>query len=131
MEGFEGVHGGFGFGSRNSERELILEFAESLCLIIANTWFKKEDKLLVSYDSGGNRSLVDYVLVRAGERTMIKDVKVITNEPCISQHKRRDITQLSDEASVEDLWQDMKGCMLGVADEVCGKTKKPQRHKET
>ena len=31
--------------------------------------------------------MVDYVLVRAGERTMIRDVKVITNQACISQHK--------------------------------------------
>ena len=150
VEGFEGVHGGFGFGSRNSEGEMILEFAESLSLSIANTWFKKEDKLLVSYDSGGNRSVVDYVLVRAGERTMIRDAKVITNEPYISQHKlmiciidwkdkspkhkkvfvskcriwklkdtekreefktkmqSRAMTQLSDEASVEDLWQDLR-----------------------
>ena len=38
----------------------------------------------MSYDSGGNRSVVDYVLVRAEERTMIKDVKIITNEPCIA-----------------------------------------------
>ena len=71
----------------NSEGETILKFAESLSLSIANTWFKKEDKLLVSYDSGGNRSVVDYVLVRAGERAMIRDVKVIINEPCLSQHK--------------------------------------------
>ena len=35
----------------------------------------------------------------------------------------RAMTQLSDEASVEDLWQDLKDCMLEVADEVCGKTK--------
>ena len=41
------------------------------------------------------------------------------------------MTQLSDEASVEDLWQDLKDCMLEDADEVCGPTKKPPRHKET
>ena len=28
VEGFEGVHGGFGFGKRNVEGEMILEFAE-------------------------------------------------------------------------------------------------------
>ena len=41
------------------------------------------------------------------------------------------MVQLSDEASVQDLWQDLKDSMLEVADEVCGKTKKPPRHKET
>ena len=127
----------------------------------------------MSYDSEGNRSVVDHVLVRPGECTMIRDVKVTTYELCISQHKlmiciidwkdkspkhkkvfvskcriwklkdadkrkefktkvqSRAMTQLIDDASVEDLWQDLKDCMLEVADEVCGKTKKPPRHKET
>ena len=110
--------------------------------------------------------MVDYVLVRAGERTMTRDVKVITNEPCISQHKlmiciidwkekspkhkkvfvsKCRIWKLKDadkreefktrvqsrEAIVEYLWQDLKNCMLDVAAEVCGQTKKPPRHKET
>ena len=29
VEGFEGVHGGFGFGKRNVEGEMILEFADA------------------------------------------------------------------------------------------------------
>ena len=33
VEGFEGVHGGFGFGGRNSEGEMILEFAEKSKLV--------------------------------------------------------------------------------------------------
>jgi hypothetical protein len=39
--GFERVHGGFGYGSRNQEGEGILNFVLAYDLIIANTLFKK------------------------------------------------------------------------------------------
>jgi hypothetical protein len=38
--GFEGVHGGFGYGSRN-QGEGILNFALAYDLIVANTLFRK------------------------------------------------------------------------------------------
>jgi exonuclease III len=38
---FDGVHGGFGYGSRNQEGEGILNFALAYDLIIANTLFRK------------------------------------------------------------------------------------------
>ena len=37
---------------------MVLEFAEGLGLAVANTWFKKSDKLKVTYESGGCRSVV-------------------------------------------------------------------------
>ena len=40
-DGFEEVHGGHGFGSRNVEGEMLLEFADALDLAIGNTWFTK------------------------------------------------------------------------------------------
>jgi hypothetical protein len=39
--GFDGVHGGFGYGSRNQEGEGILNFALAYDLIVANTLFRK------------------------------------------------------------------------------------------
>jgi hypothetical protein len=39
--GFDEVHGGFGYGSRNQEGEGILNFVLAYELIIANTLFKK------------------------------------------------------------------------------------------
>ena len=42
-DGFEGVHGGKGFGDRNTGGKLLLEFAEARCLTVVNTYFKKED----------------------------------------------------------------------------------------
>ena len=41
--GFEVVHGGFGYGSRNQEGEEVLDFAVAFDLMIANTFFKREN----------------------------------------------------------------------------------------
>ena len=38
-DGFEGVHGGYGYGDRNEEGEMLLEFADAMKLVVANTWF--------------------------------------------------------------------------------------------
>jgi exonuclease III len=50
--GFDGVHGGFGYGSRNQEGEGILNFALVYDLIIANTLFRKRVSHLVTFSSG-------------------------------------------------------------------------------
>jgi hypothetical protein len=39
--GFQEVHGGFGYGSRNQAGEEVLDFAVALDLLIANTFFRK------------------------------------------------------------------------------------------
>jgi hypothetical protein len=172
-DGFEGIHGGRGFGSRNLEGEMLLEFAESMGLRVMNTWFEKEEERRVTYESGGCRTVVDYVLIRQRDRSMIMDVTVIRNEPCIPQHKlmicklvlkdqikRRkenvkskckvwrlkeagvqkefgDRVQVAEGkrdrsgGTVESIWTEMKECLLGAADEVCGRTKGRPRHQES
>jgi hypothetical protein len=47
----------------------------------------KQDSKKVTYDSGGCRTVVDYILVRKGDRRMLMDVKVVPSEACILQHK--------------------------------------------
>src|SRR5207245_894559 len=76
---------GKGFGKRNEEGEVLLEFACSRDMIIAKTWFDKEDSKKVSYESGGCKTVVDYILVRKIDRAKITDVKIIDSEPCIFQ----------------------------------------------
>ena len=49
VQGFEEVHGGKGFGVRNLEGEMLLEFAEAHKLTVLNTWFVKEDTKKISY----------------------------------------------------------------------------------
>ena len=42
--GYERVHGGYGFGDRNEAGVSILDFAVAYDRIVANTFFKKRDK---------------------------------------------------------------------------------------
>ena len=84
IDGFEGVHGGFGFGKRNVEGEMILETADALNLVVLNTWFKKE-KSLVTYENVECKTGY-YILSRKSERKMVRDVNVVKVE-CIKQHR--------------------------------------------
>jgi hypothetical protein len=51
---FDGVHGGFGYGSRsrNQEGEGILNFALAYDLFVANTLFRKRVSHLITFSSG-------------------------------------------------------------------------------
>ena len=86
-DGFEGVHGGYGYGERNPEGEMLLEFADAMKLVIANTWFRKKDHRLVTYESGGCRTVVDYILVRKAEMRGLTNATVVRSEPSLQQHK--------------------------------------------
>ena len=57
VEGFESVHGGLGFGKRNAEGETMLEFADAWNFVVANTWFKKNECELITYEIQGNAGL--------------------------------------------------------------------------
>jgi hypothetical protein len=50
--GFEGVHGGFRYGSRNQEGEGILNFVLAYDLIVENTLFRKRVSHLVTFSNG-------------------------------------------------------------------------------
>ena len=54
--GFEAVHGGFGYGSRNQEGEEVLDFAIAFDPMIANTFFRKRQSHLVTFSSGQDSS---------------------------------------------------------------------------
>ena len=50
--GFEMVHGGFGYGSRNQEGEEVLDFAIAFDPMIDTTFFRKRRFHLVTFSSG-------------------------------------------------------------------------------
>ena len=50
--GYDGTHGGFGYGSRNADGSRIMEFADGLNLVICNTLFTKKEAKLVTYLAG-------------------------------------------------------------------------------
>ena len=86
-DGYGGVHRGMGFGTRNAECERILEFGEAVGMVVCNTFFKKEDSKLITYQSGDNRSMIDYLMVRKTDRCIVKDVNVISSKECVLQHR--------------------------------------------
>ncbi|XP_063620491.1 uncharacterized protein LOC134792945 isoform X2 [Cydia splendana] len=85
--GYERVHGGFGFGSRNVQGEALLQAAAAFDLAIANTWFQKRDEHLITYKSGKHTTQIDYFLVKRNKINCIKDIKIIPGEHLTSQHR--------------------------------------------
>jgi hypothetical protein len=85
--GFNWVHGGFGYGSRNQEGEGILNFALAYDLIVANTLFRKIVSHLVTFSSGQDYSQIDFILTRREDRHACLDYKVIHGECVVPQHK--------------------------------------------
>ena len=55
---------------------------------MCNTFLKKEDSKLITYQSGDNRSMIDYLIVKKTDRCLVKDVKVISSEECVPQHRK-------------------------------------------
>nr|GEY84620.1 craniofacial development protein 2-like [Tanacetum cinerariifolium] len=62
-DGYTGINGGFGFGAGNEEGRAILEFATAHDLVVANSLFKKSDAHLITFQSGGHNTQIDYLLV--------------------------------------------------------------------
>jgi hypothetical protein len=85
--GFNGVHEGFGYGSRNQEGEGILNFALAYDLIITNTLFRKRVSHLVTFSSGQHCSQIDFILTRRENRHTCLDCKVILGECVMPQYK--------------------------------------------
>jgi hypothetical protein len=75
--GFDGVHGGFRYGSKKQEEEGILNFALAYDLIVANTRFRKRVSHLVTFSSGQHCSQIDFILTRREDRHACLDCKVI------------------------------------------------------
>ncbi|GJW69836.1 craniofacial development protein 2 [Tanacetum coccineum] len=86
-EGYSGLHGGFGYGVRNEECRSILDFATAHDLAVVNSYFKKRDHHLITFQSGGRCTQIDYLLVRRGDLKACKDCKVFPGEACSSQHR--------------------------------------------
>ncbi|EDO45072.1 predicted protein, partial [Nematostella vectensis] len=85
--GYEGVHGGYGYGERNPEGVRLLDFAVANELVITNSMFQKRSSHLVTYQSGGASTQVDYILTRKNNFRHVTNTKVVPNEECALQHK--------------------------------------------
>jgi hypothetical protein len=85
--GIDGVHGGFGYGSRNQEGEGILNFALAYDLIVVNTLFRKRVSHLVTFSSSQHCNQIDFILTRREDRHACLDCKMILGECVVPQHK--------------------------------------------
>ena len=48
IDGYDGVHGVYGFGVRNKEERHILEMGAALNMVVCNTWFKERGSRIVT-----------------------------------------------------------------------------------
>ena len=82
------MHCAWGFGKRNVEGDMIVEFADALNFVVANTWsIETNEGRLITYETDKCRTVIDYIRIRKSERRLIRDVKVIGQEQCIPNHK--------------------------------------------
>src|SRR3989442_14072107 len=56
-------------------------------LVVLNIWFTKDKSKKVTYESGGNESVFDYMFVRKCDLAKESDINVIGSEECVQQHK--------------------------------------------
>nr|GEW89214.1 craniofacial development protein 2-like [Tanacetum cinerariifolium] len=55
--------------------------------ISANSFFKKSDTHLITFQSGGHNTQIDYLLVRRGDLKACRDCRAFPGEACSLQHK--------------------------------------------
>ncbi|KAK3528614.1 hypothetical protein QTP70_005345 [Hemibagrus guttatus] len=85
--GDEEVMGKFGVKERNLEGQMVVDFAKRMDMAVANTYFQKREEHRVTYNSGGRRTQVDYILCRRGNLKEISDCKVVVGESVARQHR--------------------------------------------
>nr|GEU39134.1 hypothetical protein [Tanacetum cinerariifolium] len=116
-ERYPGVHGGFGYGVRNEEGRAILDFATAHDVAVVNSYFKKRDHHLITFQSGGRCTQIDYLLVRRGDLKACKDCIVFRGEACSSQHRLlaldtlfKSVRRMREISAVPRiLWKNLKG----------------------
>ena len=69
-----------GFGTRNAGGERIFEFGDAVGMVVCNTFFKKEDSKLITYQSGENRR---YVTKPGGNLNRLKKINRCDQEGSI------------------------------------------------
>jgi len=78
--GYDTAHGGFGYGERNNGEVSVLDSAVAYELLVVNSFFKKKEDHLVTFNSGSIKIQIDYFLTRMDNRRLCKDCKMIPSE---------------------------------------------------
>ena len=66
---------------------MLLEFADAMDLAVGNTWFTNDEAKLVTYESGGCRTVVEYIFVRKNEKSLLTKIIVLQGDSLLQQHK--------------------------------------------
>ena len=120
VDGYQGIHGGFGYGVRNEHGSTLLDFATAHDLVIVNSCFRKSDNNLITFRSGGHATQIDYLLIRSRDFRFCSDCQVFPKESCASQHRLLAM-DLSLNSPLEEqvrvvqpriLWRNLKGSKI-------------------
>ena len=66
----------------------MLNLAQAFDLAIVNTFYSKRREHLLTYKSGGNATVIDYVMMRRENLRELKNCKVTPGESVATQHRR-------------------------------------------
>lgn len=71
-----------GYSPKNEEGKAFLEFTLVCDLVLANKQYikKKRESRLITFKSGSNHNIIDFILAGKGDRVPCKDLKVIPAE---------------------------------------------------
>ena len=75
MDIYDTVHGGFGYEERNNGEVSILNFAVAYELLVVNSYFRKKEDHLVTFQSGSTKIQIDYFLIRMENKRLCNDSK--------------------------------------------------------
>ena len=82
------VNGGCGEETCNDNGRRLLEFCASNGMIISNTWYQHKEIHQFTWECRGRglKSIIDYFLVKRGERSTVRDTKVVRGAEISSDH---------------------------------------------
>ncbi|XP_058211575.1 uncharacterized protein LOC131323748 [Rhododendron vialii] len=123
-QGYEKVHGGFGFGDLNEGGRRILDFAVAFDLIVENTLYRKQKEHLITFKSGANGSQIDYFLARGANRLTCKDCKGLRGEKLeVFKERMSQEVQWGVEGDSDNMWNTIADDIRRISKEVLGELK--------
>ena len=79
--------GRYGWGTRNRERQDLVEMVMRNGMVVAGFFLQKRDSHKVTYRSGNHKTELDLLVVRRQQLCRIKHCKAIAGEYVTTQHK--------------------------------------------
>lgn len=81
------VIGEYGIGIRNDRGSMLINFARSHQLFVANTIFKKRKERQWTWSLGRAKNEIDYIMIRNNQKHLVKDVDVVNGFKFNSDHR--------------------------------------------